>query len=900
MEGRGGGFRGGVHHRGRGGQQPPTHPLHTLTHPRGTSISKRGGGTSRPRGASSFSQGGYPTPSTPNRGGRGGRGGGVPSPNRGRGRGGKKRGGGGGGGGGGVITTPGKSGEGGGDEGGVKPFSHAASGGGGRMPPWWSDGLGKVFEELMVLDDEGGEGGDPTWTKKKKKKKGGEDPNLKDAAVTSLLSRLDLEIASFSTWSTPPSSIQKAWTRLAESYTTLVQSYHPRLTMRRVGSTVLGVAMPWDDVDLAISVPGSTGALKHQVEKVVKILQQISNSPAISATADKITKAVRTSPIVLHPTPHVNDASFNPETPVNRFWRQSVRLHDSAMGSIVDVGCFSVFSEPAPDEGLNVVKELICGDSGEGMTEWGKVVVPLVRVLKQFLFVRGMMAAVGGGVSRLGLPLGALAFVRVHPLLYGGERGDASDAGSSKATFPPLPPNLTKSHGALLLDFCHLFGKCFDFSAGMAIHPFSTYPTRIFTISDTYHPVPEHVEKFTTPSTTPSSTPLQPLTKESLILIEPATQRRMKFAGGGKLLKMVAMLGGLLDDVCGGGFVDAGSVLGRVMHVSGEELRKRERVLRGVQVGLLGGEVGGVKGGGVVKKEEVGSDEDEFEDAVDGEEGGGEGFVDAPEVLGDAGVGPGVAVAVTGGANGKVAKAEEEEEEEEEGALKEDEEGEEVDETGSATIEGGHDDGRDGRPLLSNEGYNGQRDGWNRGGWGVGHPPPGSAPWGGGEGEGWDGYHGQGYGSRGGGRTPPNGFGHAPRGGRGGGWSGGGRGRDGYGGARRGGRGGEYGDHGGEEYLEGGSPAPAQPAKGFSFPPHMGWQAPSTQGGFRPPPPLTASQGAAYAQPVTAPPSSSQYNPRPPLHQQPPPQSPQQHGGYRPPYYDPSAYFYGGGGGGSY
>ncbi|KAJ3114548.1 Diaphanous [Phlyctochytrium bullatum] len=626
----------GAKHAGRGRGAPSAHGR------RGGGPHAIGGGPSNPSPLGKRSMGPHPqaTPSKKPRGGgpggRGGKGGG-PSPASG-GKGGAKSAGAG------ESSTwipPALEV--------MKPFSHHQNASS-RYPPWWTYALSKAIQQIPHLTTLPGD--------KIKAEKGKTGPTesgeitddlaeAEAALARALLQRLDLEISAFSEWAGPSKEIVIMWDHLAKTYKDSIQSFitGAKLLVERAGSTSLGVAMAWDDVDLALQCvdnsPSKGGKplyeglaervkapiVKSATDRVMSMLNRILASPAISTMADRKNFVSRGSPVELEyklsKTGEISPlneterkshlASFRKE------WRHSIRLSDSATGTTVDLGMLSLFSEGNFNEGTNLIESLLWDHSetspekqnaSRTPSSWGALVIPLVRVLKQYLHVRGFMDVEKGGLTSYTLVLWLIGFIRVHPLLYRNtsisrlEEADKRNDGNAARVSgpdgtglrPSCPYGSKDSLASLLMDFCHLFGKIFDFSAKIAIDPLSDEPARIFRDCDGWEPRLEFVatlaDKAASQRKRKQNIPDSDDDDMSLTFIEPSSEKYLCAMHGSQLDGVVTSLSDLFDALCAAaalvpvasldGSVPAAkpvSILGLLMHVLPDDAKKRERAL---------------------------------------------------------------------------------------------------------------------------------------------------------------------------------------------------------------------------------------------------------------------------------------------------------------------------------
>ncbi|KAJ3097023.1 hypothetical protein HDU97_005336 [Phlyctochytrium planicorne] len=457
----------------------------------------------------------------------------------------------------------------------LKEFSTKGNAaGGGSVPPWLTEGFLKRLEELPRVDFSGIE----------------DEEEMRSMIADALLKRLEVEVDAFSRFAEPSIGVSQQWARLGKSYTISMKSYQPRLNVKRVGSTAISSGACWDDVDLSIMVPSLTApnpsilpvSVTAHVAKIVQTLQQISTTPAISASADRTMQVIRIAPAVLDSEPQ---ELFE----VDRGWRASTRLHDSGTGVVVDVGCHLVNGNV--EAGFEEVKRVLADE------RWKDVVNPLVRVLRQYFLVRGLTDTENGGLSTYALTLWVIGYLRLHPLLYGGVDSDEQPKTkiNGKPSPLPFPTNLSRSLGVLFLDFCHLFGKCFDFSALMGIDPGAADPAQIIVDCSGWVVRPEFVDDAPGAAgiLTPTNATMEDPTKEALVIVEIGTGRRLKVAGGETLVKVIDELGNLFDAICAAGELlpvkgledeDDGvfNLLGLVMNVQPEQLKRRQRSLAAV------------------------------------------------------------------------------------------------------------------------------------------------------------------------------------------------------------------------------------------------------------------------------------------------------------------------------
>ncbi|KAJ3417460.1 hypothetical protein HDV05_003324 [Chytridiales sp. JEL 0842] len=121
---------------------------------------------------------------------------------------------------------------------------------------------------------------------------------------------------------------------------------------------------------------------------------------------------------------------------------------------------FSVQEDIKRGGGAVVVDGLPWFDEVAESGETFKYLVPLTRVLKQLFIGKGLET----GITSYSLLLWVSSFLALHDGLYEAEKSQGSGNNSKEEGDASTPRNPDKRLGDLFLDFCHLFGKTFDYS----------------------------------------------------------------------------------------------------------------------------------------------------------------------------------------------------------------------------------------------------------------------------------------------------------------------------------------------------------------------------------------------------------------------------------------------------
>ncbi|KAJ3314633.1 hypothetical protein HDU76_002369, partial [Blyttiomyces sp. JEL0837] len=296
--------------------------------------------------------------------------------------------------------------------------------------PWWTQDL---KQELSKVVNEGGK-------------------NVAAASSTSESSQpssimveqcLHLEISAFAKYLEHSEKEKKLMTVVASKYLSFLEREMGGASFMLTGSRHLGVSFPWDPIQIAV-VCKSDGpyvtklntnghqSLAVQSQTVVAVVEDIESKLA----GQNILECV----VVTKP----------------RQGSLVAVMKDVKTNVMIELQFFFSYNMALKPPEYQILERLI-----------DPVRVPQLRALtlliRRLIVTKESFAKGFEGLDSYSITLWVISFLRVHPFLYDETEEDAEN----KVDEDPfsLGGSVITNLGALFLDFCHLFGKVFDYAS---------------------------------------------------------------------------------------------------------------------------------------------------------------------------------------------------------------------------------------------------------------------------------------------------------------------------------------------------------------------------------------------------------------------------------------------------